>query len=220
MVDEEVIYQNLSKRQGMKQVWLEGPAGHRVVVFISETTKVLSGRQAYSVKLFIERDFWRELFYKKNNWVVANIFEAAIGLSWGLSYMMEKVIYKRGFWLGLFCKMNNLRLLLYIMGNWGVFSHSKNILVVIHQRMGLIDILKMQRNLKQQGQVVVSFNLVEEDLMVKQLNLEHKLLQQLIMLLVGVIVRVTKLYMLVSFYCLGLVNERSRVGSRCTRRAR
>ena len=108
----------------MKQVWLEGPAGHRVVVFIWETANVLSGGQAYSVKLFNERDFWRELFCKKNNWVVANIFEAAMDLSGGQSYMMEKVFYKRGFWSGLFCKRNNLRLLLYIMDNWVVFSHS------------------------------------------------------------------------------------------------
>ena len=41
---KKVIYQNLSKRQGMKQVWLEGPAGHQmrvVAVFIYEAAKVL-----------------------------------------------------------------------------------------------------------------------------------------------------------------------------------
>ena len=189
-----------------------------------ETAKVLSGGQAYSVKLFIERDFWRELFYKKNNWVVANIFEAAKGLSGGQSYMMEKVFYKRGFWSGLFCKRNNLRLLLYIMGNWVVFSHSKNILVVVIKAddkviysMGLLHIFGMQRNLKQQGQQVVSFNLVEEDLMVKQLNMDDKLMQQLRMLLVGVTVRVIKVYLMGRFYCLVSVNMRSR-GGRCTSR--
>ena len=72
--------------------------------------------------------------------------------------------------------------------------------------MRLLYILEMQ----QQGQVMVSFNLVEEDLRVKQLNLEDKLMQQLIMLLVGVIVRVIKVYLMGRFYCMVSVNRRSR----------
>ena len=76
---KKVIYQNLSKRQGIKHVWLEGPAGHMVklfnkgdfkrvllqkmnnwvVVYIYESFKVLSGVQVYRVKLSNKRDFWR-----------------------------------------------------------------------------------------------------------------------------------------------------------------
>ena len=70
--------------------------------------------------------------------------------------------------------------------------------------MRLLYIFDMQ----QQAQVVVSFNLVEEDLMVKQLNLEDKLMQQLTMLLVGVIVRVIKVTLMGSFYCWVSVNKR------------
>ena len=53
---KKVIYQNLFNRQGMKHVLLEGPAGHWVAA------NILPGGQAYRVKLFNRRDFWRDLF--------------------------------------------------------------------------------------------------------------------------------------------------------------
>ena len=78
--------------------------------------------------------------------------------------------------------------------------------------MRLLHILMMQMD-KQQGQVVVSFNLVEEDLMVKELSLEGKLKQQFIMLLLGVI----KVYLMRSLYSLVLVDQGYSAG-RCTSR--
>ena len=47
--------------------------------------------------------------------------------------MMVKVFYKRYFWRVLFYKINNLGLFLFNMGNWVVFSHSKNILVEVRK---------------------------------------------------------------------------------------
>ena len=98
---KKVIYQNSSKEEGYETCLAGGASkthGEALqqgglqegvvsddeqlgVANSYKATKSLSGGQTYRVKLFDERDFKRELFYRRNSWVVAHIFEGAKGLS-------------------------------------------------------------------------------------------------------------------------------------------